>query len=209
VNRLKCEEYDMTFSSRKTVVGFGLITILIAVSLFMGVSDANAKKKAAKIKLDGVTTLAILPFTCQPIGGMEIMDPEKISTKEFRKIFKKKCKLTLIDFEVIDNATSVKKLSMTKPVDAKQASSIGSELGADAVMTGHLRSIDQKTDEVKIMYELEIVKVDTGDVLFSESMEKAVYDSTRDFKRGIFASPELLSERVARGVAKKLIKRIK
>ncbi|MBN1356639.1 hypothetical protein JXA40_10305 [bacterium] len=191
------------FEKKRIMIGvIGILTAVIAAA------GAEAKEKKPKIALEGVSTLAILPFTYRPVSEV-ISSPAEISTAEFEEILSKKSKLTLTGREAVKKLVSSENINAIRPIDVKQAGDLGEKLKVDAVMTGHLKSFVQTIDEVTILYELAIVQSGSGEVLFSEEIEEYQKDYTRDMKRNIFASPEILTERAARAVAKDLVKRMK
>jgi hypothetical protein len=183
-----------------------VIIILLACS---GAVCAEAGKNKSAIDLQGIKSMAVLPFTYSAVMD-DAINPGLLTSDQFREVFQDKCKLNQIDQMTIKKQMTEDRIDLKNPIPQKTAVEIGKKLNADAVMIGHVKSYNMKHSEVRLQYQFDIINVQTGVAIYSEEIDDYEKDMTNDFQRGISpASPELLTERLARSIAKKIAKRMK
>jgi hypothetical protein len=209
------------FRSDKKNLNMTILFVLVSLMMCIS-SDAIAGMKKTKIDLQGLSTLAILPFTYSPLPKL-IKTAGIISSSQFQNIFKEKSKLKFSEPDAVSTLVSEEKIDIKNPMSVDLAVELGIKLKAEAVLIGHLKSYDEKervteieegmgkgyienSMEVRITYIIKIINVQTKAVIFEEEIKDSNQDRAKDPMKP--ASPDLLTERIARSVAKKLVKRI-
>ncbi len=193
--------------------------------LFLGFGSVGQAKRKKKIKLPGVKTIAVLPFTYAPLSRDFSKVVGTIAAEEMQKMLvKKKCPYQFTDRDTVDKVIAQEKIDLRKPLPDSVLVSLGKKLGVDAVLAGDLKDYDEleketfipeglgggyteNLREVRITFDLKIVRVKDGSVAFHEEIKKSDLDRRKDPMQP--SSPEILTARIARAVAKKLAKRMK
>ncbi|MBN1355340.1 hypothetical protein JXA40_03610 [bacterium] len=194
--------------------------LLWTTILLITVSTSQGKKKPdTVIPMEGLNRIAVVPFTYTRQKDFS-REAGIIVAEALSEVIAKKTKLELTEMERIRAVMAEHSVAIDRQLTPDMLRQIAEWLQVDAVIGGQLSHYNEDEDssympegtsgyilntrEVDVTFEINIVRAMPGTDIDKLTIGDSERDTARDPMRP--ASPEILLERIAKSVAKKLCK---